>query len=129
MSCFPVLTLPEFPESACQNFRNPQTWEQFGATVPHCCKRRSGFEAEKCSHAIQLRLEFALEDAIARWVRFDIAEVRLKVTILQREVAPADHAVAPKQRQSIIAALAFVRRSIGFETVHPAPQQLETRSV
>src|SRR5438034_10165462 len=24
MSCFPVLTLPEFPESACQNFRNPQ---------------------------------------------------------------------------------------------------------
>lgn len=44
--------------------------------------RRSGFEAQKSSHAIQLCLKFALERAIARWVRFDIAELRLKLTVL-----------------------------------------------
>ena len=37
--------------------------------------RRSGFKVQKGPHAIQLRLEFALEGAIAWWVRFDIAEL------------------------------------------------------
>src|SRR5260370_35149974 len=91
--------------------------------------RRSGFEAQKGSHAIQLRLEFALEGAMARCVRFDIAELRLKLTGLHGEVGPANHAVAPKQRQSVIAELAFGRRRVDFETVYPAPHQLEASAV
>src|SRR5438445_11593541 len=82
--------------------------------------RRSGLQAQEGSHAVQLGFEFALEGAIARR-RLDVAEVRFERTVFYREVAPADHAIAPKQRQSIIAALAFVRRRVGFETVDPAP--------
>lgn len=46
-------------------------------------RKPSGFEAQKDSHAIQLRLEFALEVAISWGVRFDIAELRLKLTVPQ----------------------------------------------
>src|SRR5580693_9426517 len=44
--------------------------------------QRSRIEAQKGAHAIQLRLEFALERAVARRVRFDKAELRRKLTIL-----------------------------------------------
>ena len=43
---------------------------------------RESSGTQKRSHAIQLRLEFALEGAIARWARCDIAELRLKLTVL-----------------------------------------------
>src|SRR6059036_2938964 len=75
--------------------------------------RCSRSEAQKDSHAIQLRVEFALEGAIALRVRLDIAERRLQLTVLHREVAPANHAVAPQQRQSVVAALASALRRVG----------------
>ena len=43
---------------------------------------RSRFEARKGSHAIQLHLELALERAIARWMRLDIAELGLELAVL-----------------------------------------------
>src|ERR1035437_8427944 len=60
---------------------------------------------------------------------FDIAELRLKLTVLHREVAPANHAITPKQRQSIVAELSLRSRRVGLETVPPAPQQLEAVTV
>src|SRR5882762_6333922 len=73
-----------------------------------CANTRSGSEAQKGSDAIQLRLEFALEGTIARWMRFDVAEFRPKLAVLHGEVAPANNAVTPKQRQSVVPQLAFV---------------------
>ena len=40
------------------------------------------FEAQKGSHAIQLHLELALERAIARWMRLDVAELGLELAVL-----------------------------------------------
>ena len=77
--------------------------------------------AQEFSHAIQLCLELVFEVAVARCFRFDIAELGVELAVLHCEVAPADHAVAPKQRQSVIAELAFGRRRVGFETVEPSP--------
>src|SRR6266496_1066109 len=87
-----------------------------------------GAEAQKRSHAVQLRPQFTLEDAIARW-RSDIANLGLELAVFHGEVAPANHAVAPTERQSVIAEPAFGRRRVGFETVDPAPQQLEAGAV
>ncbi|MCU1272696.1 MAG: hypothetical protein JWO48_127 [Bryobacterales bacterium] len=60
--------------------KDVQRWSklQFAPTL----NRRSGFDAQKCAHAIHLRPEFALEVAIVRWLRFDITELRLKLTVL-----------------------------------------------
>ena len=44
--------------------------------------RCSRVEAQKDSHAIQLRLEFALEVGIVSWLRFDIAKLRLELPVL-----------------------------------------------
>ncbi len=40
------------------------------------------FKTQKYSHAVQLRLEFALKRAITRWQRCDITELRFKLAIL-----------------------------------------------
>ncbi len=49
--------------------------------------------------------------------------------ILDCQIAPADHPVAPQQRQSIVSALAFCHRSVGFEAIHPSPEQLEAPAI
>ena len=46
-----------------------------------------------------------------------------------RRVAPADHAVAPQQRQRVVAELALRRRRVGLEAVGPAPEELEAAAV
>ena len=89
----------------------------------------SGIKTQKGSHAIQLSLKFAVEGTIIWRPRFNIAELRFELTVFHREVAPANHAVAPEQRQSVIAESAFVCRCVRLETVHPAPQQLEAVAV
>src|SRR6266581_6696148 len=48
------------------------------------------FERQKRPHTIELRVELALEGAIARR-RTDIAELRLEPAALDGDVAPADH--------------------------------------
>ena len=51
-------------------------------------------ESQKDSHSIDLRAKLAFEERIA-WRGLDVADVGVKATMLQREIAPADHAVAP----------------------------------
>src|SRR5213592_3114791 len=81
------------------------------AEHPH----ESAIEAEKDSQAIHLRFEFALEGAPSRRVRVDVAEVRLKLTLLYGHVAPANHAIAPQQRQRVVPQLPLRRRRVRLE--------------
>jgi len=58
---------------------------------------RSG-QAQKPPHAIQLRLELAVERGIARWVGFDVSDPGSQLAVAYRDVPPSNHAVSPQQR-------------------------------
>src|SRR5262249_61069892 len=85
----------------------------------------SGFDAEKRLDSMELRFELAPEGAIAGR-RFDVAELGAQLAVVDREVAPADHAVSPEKRHCVVAALALRGRGVGLEPRVPSPQELET---
>ena len=60
--------------------------------------------------------------ALARRPASDVAEARLHALRRGGDVGPADHAVAPEQRQRVVAELALRRRRVGLEAVGPAPE-------
>jgi hypothetical protein len=60
-------------------------------------------------------MKFAAEGAIMWRMRVHIAEVSLELIILDRQVSPANHTIAPQQRQRIVASLSFGRGRIPFE--------------
>src|SRR5712691_5595405 len=90
----------------------------------HFRLQTSNFEstqAEEFAQALQLRLELAPEDAIARWRRFDEPQIGVELAVLERHIAPPDDAVAPEERQRVVAELALARRCIRLEAVRPPP--------
>jgi hypothetical protein len=58
--------------------------------------RPEPFEAQERSHALQFSFKFVFEGALARRVRFDIAELGLELSFRHGEVGPANHAVTPE---------------------------------
>jgi hypothetical protein len=58
-----------------------------------------------------------------------MAERRAQPAAFDREIGPAGGAVAPDQRQRVVAELAHRRRRVCLEAVGPAPQQLEAQAV
>ena len=91
-------------------------------------RRASTREPEELLHARLLVGERALEGVVAHGV---VGELRLQQQppVPDRGVAPADDAVAPEQRQGVVAELALRRRRVGLEAVGPAPEQLEAAPV
>src|SRR5438132_13093815 len=88
----------------------------------------SGRNAEEYAHALQFRVELAREPTVAR-PRRRVPELRLERAILQREISPANHAIAPEQRKRVVAALPFRRRRVRLEPVGPAPEQFEAATI
>src|SRR5215203_786219 len=86
-------------------------------------------QAEERLQPREFRLELALERAFGRRPPIDVADLRLQLAVLHREVAPADHAIAPQQWQGVVAAYALGGGRIGFEPVDPTPQHLEPPAV
>src|SRR5713101_9467790 len=86
-------------------------------------------QAEEFAQALQLRLELALEGAIARWRRFDEPQIGVELAVLDRHIAPPDDAIAPEERQRVVAELALARRRIRFEPVSPPPEDLEAAPI
>src|ERR1035441_9229917 len=80
-------------------------------------------QPQKHSHAIQLRLKLPPESSLPRRLALNIPQLRLKLPVLHRNIRPANHAIAPKQRQSVIAELAFGRGRVRLETAEPTLPQ------
>ena len=85
-------------------------------------------EAQEHAHASNLRIQFPPKGAFPRG-RTNVSEAALHVAVFHREITPADHTIAPYQRQRVISELSFSSRRICFETVHPAPQKLEAVAI
>src|SRR5262249_50845783 len=73
-------------------------------------------------------VKFAAKGGISRPFA-DKPGIDVKPALVDARIHPADHLVAPKQRQSIVSANTFGGRRVGFETVWPVPAVFEARAV
>src|SRR5438094_878315 len=89
----------------------------------------SGVETEKAAQTMSLFLERATKRPIPRRVRRDVAEVRLKRPVPQRDVSPADDTVAPQEWQRVVTELAPGHRRVRLEAIGPAPEDPEPATV
>src|SRR5262249_45901048 len=85
--------------------------------------------SEEAPESIDLRVELAREFAIAGRAAGEVTEVGLERAGRDREVAPADHPIAPQQRKGVVAADAFGLRRVRLEAVGPAPEPFETWTI
>jgi hypothetical protein len=69
------------------------------------------------------------EAPLGRGLPGDIADVGLQDTVLRGDVAPANDAFAPEQRECVVTANALVRRGIGLEPVGPLPEKLKAPTI
>src|ERR1700744_2744857 len=70
-----------------------------------------------------------LNPGSARRLAVFVAKSRLELTSDDSDIAPADDAFVPEQRQRVVAELALTRRGVSLESIGPAPEDLEAAAV
>ena len=66
---------------------------------------------------------------IARRTAGNVAEPRRHHATGMADIGPADHAVAPQQRQRVVAERPFGFGRVGFEAIGPSPEMLKSPPV